>query len=610
MYLALIETNGNQAYIFGTSRLRDQVGASWLLTRLPEWFREVSQGYDGVRPVLEVSGKVIFTCEQEETAKEIIRGVCEQALTKGAGMDVSGAYIEVSSQNLTGEDFKNVHAEVANYNASRRPVQARFMNQPIFDICPDSGLPASRHEDTKDGKRAISQACAIRRKHASEFRKYLLTLAKGIDPDTDERLVDLEGFNDAYGYTLTEADFEGMVTNIEDLENSLQGDSENERESGLEWVGVICADANGLGAVFTKLQETYDDLKQQSEAPELGSVEEFYREASKAVAKCTKEAFVNAWWTIAGEVKKQDEDRKVVIPLIPVLLGGDDVCVISDGGYALAFAEHFANFYEQATGEDPLLRYIVKDRREAGLDGLSVGVGVAIVKPNFPFFDAHHLADELCSSAKKLSRLTSCMDFHVLFDSQAIPLSQLREKAGHMYLRPLFYTLPPELEELLPDECAPSPLLWSTVKYRTWLFEGVSGSTPISRSQANRMRQLISKIPPSGVGSPEYREAQAHWRQICDTNEDAEAVGFHEAGLLVWPAPLLWSANPDNPEECPQYWKDSVGLEHLHRSNRVVSLIMDLINIGEITHPVALGETRWDPFYFNAEEDSDPEEEE
>ena len=40
MQLVMLETNGNQRYIFSSPRLRDNIGASSLLTRLEQWTGE------------------------------------------------------------------------------------------------------------------------------------------------------------------------------------------------------------------------------------------------------------------------------------------------------------------------------------------------------------------------------------------------------------------------------------------------------------------------------------------------------------------------------------------------------------------------------------------
>ena len=44
--------------------------------------------------------------------------------------------------------------------------------------------------------------------------------------------------------------------------------------------------------------------------------------------------------------------------MVPILLGGDDLTVLTEGRYALPFMETYLKAYEQRTREDPLLGYL------------------------------------------------------------------------------------------------------------------------------------------------------------------------------------------------------------------------------------------------------------
>ena len=60
MYLVMFETHGNQRYVFASPRLKENIGASYLLTLLEPWVRSTSQ-HERI-PILDVSvssGKVI-----------------------------------------------------------------------------------------------------------------------------------------------------------------------------------------------------------------------------------------------------------------------------------------------------------------------------------------------------------------------------------------------------------------------------------------------------------------------------------------------------------------------------------------------------------------------
>jgi len=106
-----------------------------------------------------------------------------------------------------------------------------------------------------------------------------------------------------------------------------------------------------------------------------------------------------------------------------VILGGDDVTVITSGDYALPFAAAYLRHYEEATGNDPILRYLTPpEGQDTGT--MTAAAGVAIVKRNFPFHIAYELAEKLVDRAKKVGK-TACppcstLDYHVLFDTTVL----------------------------------------------------------------------------------------------------------------------------------------------------------------------------------------------
>ena len=167
MYLVMLETNGNQHYIFSSPRLRENIGASAQLVCLKEWTDKalnetgantaweqnaaahltstrVSRVNDDdvsdlnfitehTEWVSRASGKVIFMVKTETCAKAVIGQVTRTALAQAPGIDVSGVYISMNDQSAVDEDLlKKVHAEAAAYALRRSPAQARFSQMPFL----------------------------------------------------------------------------------------------------------------------------------------------------------------------------------------------------------------------------------------------------------------------------------------------------------------------------------------------------------------------------------------------------------------------------------------------------------------------------------------------
>ena len=134
MQLVMLETNGNQRYIFSSPRLRDNIGASSLLTRLEQWTGEalVSTGAadawrqsHGLPPapdadesqwVSRSSGKVIAMVDAPQRARDVIGEVTRRALAQAPGLDISGVFIEIPGARA--------HAGSAPVGASRDALEA------------------------------------------------------------------------------------------------------------------------------------------------------------------------------------------------------------------------------------------------------------------------------------------------------------------------------------------------------------------------------------------------------------------------------------------------------------------------------------------------------
>lgn len=210
-----------------------------------------------------------------------------------------------------------------------------------------------------------------------------------------------------------------------------------------------------------------------------------------------------------------------------MILGGDDVTVITSGDYALPFAAAYLRYYEEATRSDPILRYLTPpEGQDTG--PMTAAAGVAIVKRNFPFHIAYELAEKLVERAKKVGK-TACppcstLDYHVLFDTTVLDPDEAIRGYESFTTRPF---------RLLNDETPSTPCTcndgsrtadsggdedstsadsstndsrhesWEVTRRRVARFKGVSlGSTdesrsktdlePFPRTRAARIRGLLS----------------------------------------------------------------------------------------------------------------------
>ena len=493
MHLVMLETNGNQRFIFSSPRLRDSVGASSLLTKLEQWtahellttgaaaaWRAARGLPDGREPhesqrVSTSSGKVIFLVDSAQQAKDVIGAVTRKVLAEAPGMDVSGVFIplpapsnpqESDTAYVTESALKEIHAEAARYALQRPPAEARFSQLPFLSRAKDSSLPASpplatRDEAKDDRQDALSLTSRVRRYRAYQARLDLLETGVNRSPDLSDKQALLVRDPTMLAKKLHQVFVEGIepvgdegrpspeesiargAKEFGPLERAIQTNPDASStassviDSGdyafLSKVAVIHIDGNGVGGIMKELNSSKDRVAPGVFKAEVGcdrddpdALRRFLLAVNRHLDDAVTLAFAAAWTRIA-ELSRHDDDRAgrrhTAIPVVPVILGGDDVTVITSGDYALPFAAAYLRYYEEATGNDPILRYLTPpEGQDTG--PMTAAAGVAIVKRNFPFHIAYELAEKLVERAKKVGKTTqppcSTLDYHVLFDTTVL----------------------------------------------------------------------------------------------------------------------------------------------------------------------------------------------
>ncbi len=390
MNLVLIETTGNQAFIFATNKLRENVGASELTARVGTRFvLEAVQGAGGTLPsdshnpttypgiseqnpvevILAVSGKALLLVRDAGLGRQIVRAVTLRALREAPGLEVRGVvsrefdFETTPLHPLIGEVHRQF--EVAR---SRLPgPAARFQRLPIIAECASSGLPASAYDSTGREPGMRSRVILTKRDAAQD----------GLD-----RIRTLVG---------EEYHLPRSTTEIEDL--------------GCDWLAIVHADGNGLGQVFLKFDREANTSSNRDYITKL-------RNFSMALDECTEKAFCCSLAVF--------RPRRNVTPIVPLVLGGDDLTVVCDGRQALQFTKKFIDCFEEETRQHPGINSILKN-------GVTSCAGVTIVKPHFPFFAGYQLAEELLKSAKEL-KPRSAIDYHILYDASGPDLERIRRE--------------------------------------------------------------------------------------------------------------------------------------------------------------------------------------
>ena len=570
-YLVMLQTNSNQPFIFSSPRLREQIGASFEITLLSRWVSEVAQDLVSKnRPgknkrrtnfwVSNSSGKVIvrFTRKEGEPgnlAKNLITQVTRRALTDAPGLDVTGVFIETSSGPVDPADLERLDCEFSEYSLSRRPAAARFPQFPFLERGSESALPASpklsedncremRHyaretlnvplltnDDTnfspptqtdQDAQDSLSLPSRLKRAWSRSARRLQLqeVVSRWSPAAPDTWPKEIERLNE------DPFQLEGAFQDLPQAANS-QG-----MLASLSSVGVIHIDGNGVGAIMRDLGEAFkktnNTLDKLAKAPYLRKpnpcgkkpprvrsygrkpprFQWFVMEVNYRLDGVVKEAVARSWADV--ECLANDDDIDLV-PVVPVLVGGDDVTVYTDGRYAIPFAEAYIRHYEELTKKDALLSVLATVAGAPKKGPLTASAGVAIVGRNFPFHIAYDLAEGLVSRGKKLGKKKrevpcSTIDFHVLRDATVLdPDETLDEYEGRTQRPFLVGHYAPERIGDAPTTSSTAGSLqtqdqWKRILRSVAAFDGKkpedptqTTGDPFPRARANRIVKLLAE---------------------------------------------------------------------------------------------------------------------
>ena len=543
--LVMVQTNNNQSFIFSSPRLREQIGASFEITLLSRWVKEEAEKLLKQKPlptsfwVSDSSGKVIVRFTNDEgapknLAKQLIREVTLRALTDAPGLDVTGVFIEATFDKVDARDLNKLDRVFLEYSLNRRPAAARFPQFPFLERGSESALPASASLGTLkfsqeslqrnnfDESSPLSLPSRVKRAFASRSRK------QQVD-DVKERLA-------KQGKELKQEpplDPTKLAAAFQD------GKEFEDAKDMLSSAGVVHIDGNGVGAIMRDLGCAHravqkvgvSTISDEETTEESKGLQSFIMEVNRRLDNVVKDAIALSWYYV------QELTPDTVVPIVPVLVGGDDVTVYTDGRYAISFAEAYIHHYEKLTKDDDLLSVLAivaggkkadaPERDQFEIDDyiiqnpgpLTASAGVAIVGRNFPFHIAYDLAEGLVKRGKKLGKKKgevpcSTIDFHVLRDATVLdPDETLDEYKGRVQRPFLVGCYAPDRigdapttssEEAPTAESQPLPS-WEHILRAVAVFDGKkpddltqTTGDPFPRAHANRIVKLLAdyvKVP-------------------------------------------------------------------------------------------------------------------
>ena len=416
----LIEATSIQQYIFSSNKLKENIGASYIIEKM-------LYGESGLMDkILKDAFGKDFNINLWKEAKDLDKNSsCEVGFIGGGNMLIFFGVEDNAKNCIAGftksclVEFPGLRVSIGiktNFDISNYKDEYRILLQDLKErkakYIPNDSIP----------KHGITADCPLSNETAEVFEKksgIYISMASASKLEASEKSPKKYKYLDK-GYILPDE--------IDKL-------GQNKEAS---YIAVVHIDGNGMGKIFSKI----NDIKE-------------LRKKSNAVSDKANGAMIKLIEHIiqtkeSGEFFDLKFDDKMTLPFRPILVGGDDVTFICEGRLGVYLAEKFIEYFF-----DKSERHKEPESADKLMDGACAGV--AIVKSHFPFYKAVKLAEELCSEAKKVSRKKpgSYISYYYSATTFSGTLEELRAKthetkSGNMYYGPyvLFENNNQSLEKL------------------------------------------------------------------------------------------------------------------------------------------------------------------
>lgn len=388
-YLYGASIQGIQSFIFSTNKLKEIVGGSELVEQLcttvfREVFKEHKLDHKEKESIIAAAGSVKHLFSDKEDAGKIFKYFPMKAMKAAPGVTLSQAIVEVKGE------LKQEHI-----NELEDKLKVERNKAPQSE--PVTYMVMERMRTT--GKAAVK----VDRK---EFIDTATLKKREISRHTDK------GFLAKLFKNRSERIHWNFTKNLEDV------------VSDDNWLAVIHADGNSIGLLIQDLIEWGGDKST-----------DVYKYFSKSLADATQGAVYDAIVSVIADREKDKSDG--VLPVRPVIVGGDDVTFIVQAECGLLFTKVYLEAFQKRTKE-MLEAMAQKFHLSLGgqmskfKEGLTACAGIAYTKQKFPFHYAVDLAEDLCKASKKAkdssNLVPSSLMFHKIHDSFITSYEEIKER--------------------------------------------------------------------------------------------------------------------------------------------------------------------------------------
>ena len=246
-------------------------------------------------------------------------------------------------------------------------------------------------------------------KHASMNEKSDESKENILDLDTElhrqaYQSLDMRGsaaLQDRFTPDALKGQFSYPINLDKDFQYSAPDVSANNKDA-IKDIALIHIDGNGLGILLMGLKEV---LQNRSDEEYRQGFRNFSDSLSKATEEAAKIATKWLYEVSAYQHKAEgDNEKRTYLPMRPIVLGGDDVTLLCRADLALEYSKRFCKAFKE-TSQKHLKSLYEKHLKDSSLKPyLTASGGILFHKASHPFTHSHHLVEDLCQLAKRLTK--------------------------------------------------------------------------------------------------------------------------------------------------------------------------------------------------------------
>lgn len=382
-YAYLFEASAIQSYLFESSKLKDIIGASELLEYL--WLEDGL--LDQVLKTLSLTQKIIFSRRTGGAFYAFAEDAADLDALQGLwtlSIQMTAPELRFIEARASGEHaYQAFHKAREILDAERsKYIVSLPLTPPLSLVNTHTGKPVLFESNTK--KKDLDLASQSKRYFAGAS-----ALLKKFDPN-------LTIYDWPFDLTVEERLEEMLDEPTEETNEKTQKDQQHKKsprfpfKADNRYMAVVHADGNRLGQLLRALG------KHSEQHPE--AFINIFREYSKAIEQATRDAAkkATAWLQPIYQQRR-------IMPMRPIILGGDDITVIVRADLALGFTKIFLEAFAEESAKR--LAETAKNHPVAGLPTrLTACAGIAYIRSNQPLYLAQNLAEKLCKNAKSQSK--------------------------------------------------------------------------------------------------------------------------------------------------------------------------------------------------------------